>query len=155
MAGEDIYLRQAMPEDKDLLYQWRNDPVCRENSLDQSIVPYESHCAWFQDRLGSGDCFIFICMEKDSPIGQVRVDYQGRDGKISYSISEGYRGRGYGARMLGLLEQDAGIRMRTAGLYAIVKCSNVASQKCFEKLQYSKECCGSYFRYGKSFSERS
>ena len=132
MAGEDIYLRQAMPEDKDLLYQWRNDPVCRENSLDQSIVPYESHCAWFQDRLGSGDCFIFICMEKDSPIGQVRVDYQGRDGKISYSISEGYRGRGYGARMLGLLEQDAGIRMRTAGLYAIVKCSNVASQKCFE-----------------------
>ena len=155
MAGEDIYLRQAMPEDKDLLYQWRNDPVCRENSLDQSIVPYESHCAWFQDRLGSGDCFIFICMEKDSPIGQVRVDYQGRDGKISYSISEGYRGRGYGARMLGLLEQDAGIRMRTAGLYAIVKCSNVASQKCFEKLQYSKECCGGYFRYRKSFSERS
>lgn len=150
MAGGCVYLRPATAGDRDLLYQWRNDPACRENSLNQGTVPYGSHCAWFQERLGSGDCCIFICMEGGSPVGQARVDYQGRDGKISYSVSEGYRGRGYGARMLGLLEQDAGIQARTASLYAIVKCNNAASQKCFEKLKYSKECHDGYFLYRKA-----
>lgn len=150
MEEKDIYLRQAAPGDMDLLYQWRNDPACRENSLGQGMVAYESHRAWFQERLASEDCCIFICMEGDSPVGQVRVDYQGRDGKISYSVPEGYRGRGYGTRMLGLLEQDAGIQARTESLYAIVKCNNTASQKCFEKLKYSKECHDGYFLYRKA-----
>ena len=70
--------------------------------------------------------------------------------RASQGVSEGYRGRGYGAQMLGLLEQDAGIQARTASLYAIVKCNNAASQKCFEKLKYSKECHDGYFLYRKA-----
>lgn len=151
MADGCVYLRQATPEDRDLLYQWRNDPICRENSLVQGMVAYESHCAWFQERFGSEDCCIFICMKEDTPVGQIRVDYQGRDGKISYSVPEAFRGRGYGARMLELLEQNAEIHMRTASLYALVKCNNTASQKCFEKLQYAKECREGYFLYRKAF----
>lgn len=70
MAGGCVYLRPAAAGDRDLLYQWRNDPACRENSLNQGTVPYGSHCAWFQERLGPGDCCIFICMEGGPPSGK-------------------------------------------------------------------------------------
>lgn len=149
MGETGAYLRQATPEDKDLLYQWRNDPVCRKNSINQDEVLYESHCAWFMDRLNSKDCRIFICMEKDIPVGQVRVDYQDGDGKISYSVSADCRGKGYGSQMLELLEQDTEIQERTQKFFAVVKCDNKASQRCFEKLQYSKEYFGECFYYSK------
>jgi len=149
MEREAIYLRPAVLEDKDLLYQWRNDPVCRKNSVNQAEVLYDSHCAWFMDRLNSKECHIFIGMEKDIPVGQIRVDYQEGNGKISYSVSADCRGKGYGTRMLELLEQDAEIQERTQKFFAIVKCDNKVSQRCFEKLQYSKKYLGECFYYSK------
>ena len=149
MEEEVIYLRPAVLEDKDLLYQWRIDVVCRKNSVTPDKSSYDNHSAWFLDRLRSDESYIFICMKKDIPVGQVRVDYQDGTGRISYSVSTEYRGEGYGTQMLELLEHEATIREKTLKLFGIVKYDNKASQRCFEKLRYSKEYRDGCFYYSK------
>lgn len=73
------------------------------------------------------------------PVGQARVDYNmARCGEISYSIDAAYRCNGYGTRMLGLLEEMEEIKKKTDRLCAVVKITNTASQRCFEKLGYLK-----------------
>lgn len=77
--------------------------------------------------------------DRYEPVGQTRVDYsKKRDGEINYSIGAGYRCNGYGTRMLSLLEKMEEVKKNADRLCAMVKSSNIASQKCFEKLGYIK-----------------
>lgn len=143
MLQDRLYLKHASMEDADLLYGWRNEAECRKNSVNTGYIEYGDHCKWLSGKLSSGCCGIFICMRESGegygPVGQVRVDYgKNRDGEINYSIGAGYRCNGYGTRMLGLLEEMEEVKKNADRLCAMVKSSNLASQKCFEKLGYIK-----------------
>ena len=151
MSQDDVYLRAAVIEDMELLYKWRNDPICRKNSVCSEKILFETHCIWLLDRLKSSQCDIFICMKQNIPIGQVRIDYEDKLGKISYSIASGYRGSGYGTKMLSLLECEGKIQKNVQMLCAIVKKNNIASGKCFEKLGYISIDCGEFIYYSKRF----
>lgn len=139
MQQENVFLRPANIEDKKLLFEWRNDPVCRANSINTDLITYDMHCKWFLKQLKSKECNIFICMKEDEPIGQIRVNYEEKIGKVSYSVASEYRGRNYGIKMLELLEQEETLFSDIIEFNAVVKQDNVASQKCFEKMGYSKE----------------
>lgn len=149
MKQGELYLRLATIEDKELLYEWRNDPVCRENSINSEKIAYDSHCRWFLNKLNSDECTLFICMKNNKPIGQIRIDYEDAVGKISYSIDSNFRGRGYGKKILELLENDKRLRGSITKLCAVVKENNIASQKCFKNLNYSEEYQGGLFYYSK------
>ncbi len=143
MLQDNLYLRHASMEDAGLLYGWRNEDECRKNSVNTGYIEYDSHCKWLSSRLSPGCCSIFICMREHwggyEPVGQARVDYNmARCGEISYSIDAAYRCNGYGTRMLGLLEEMEEIKKKTDRLCAVVKVTNTASQRCFEKLGYLK-----------------
>ena len=43
-----IYLREATIEDRDLLYEWANDPETRRASFNTDRINYEEHCRWFE-----------------------------------------------------------------------------------------------------------
>lgn len=135
----DIYLRLAEKSDIQMLYELRNDDVVRKNSLNTEVIPYENHCLWFERKMVSDDNNIYICMCGDCPVGQIRVDYNIQKVEISYSIIKEYRGNGYGVRMIELLEKKEQSQIKGKILFGIVKMSNIASQKCFEKLGYKKE----------------
>lgn len=129
----DCYIRKVAPEDVDILFQWANDPITRNNAFNTAQIPYENHLKWFEKTLNNPDRIqlIFICDEV--PVGQFRVDIEERIGEIDYSIAPEFRGKGYGAVMC----EKAIEYIKSTGLadrlVAQVKTENIASKKCFIK----------------------
>ncbi len=155
MKQEELHLRPAVIEDMDLLYKWRNEEICRKNSINKEYITYDNHCKWYIQKLNSKNCIIFICIKNDGsvclPIGQARIDYEKHEiGKISYSIDAGYRCNGYGTRILKLLEYNKDVLNNISKLCAVVEKNNIASQKCFENLKYLKNIKDGMFYYTKN-----
>ncbi len=137
----EIDLRPAAPEDVDLLFRWTNDPTVRANAFSTDPIPYENHVAWFRGRLENPDCWIYIGMKQEKPVGVIRVERiqdAPQAGLISYSVDRDARGQGIGTELLQQicrqdLEMD-GIRV----LAGQVKLENVPSQRAFEKAGYQE-----------------
>lgn len=143
----DYKLRKVCEEDKDLLYQWANDPGCRENSFHQDPITYEEHCDWFEDKFFSESCDMYLYCEQEKPIGQIRIDWERESGNISYSVISDYRGQGHGSHMLHLAEQET--QKRGKSLTGCVKKDNIASRMAFKKNGYKEKEEDGYFLYVK------
>lgn len=136
--NRDCSLKQAKPEDVDILYQWANEEECRKNSLNTRIIEYADHIVWFQNKLNSKQCYMFLLYTQETRIGQVRIDIKDGVGTISYSIAREFRGCGYGKLIIWLLEQKAKQIEGLQKLEGIVKYENYASEKIFEILGYTR-----------------
>lgn len=132
-----MYLREAGPEDEKILLQWANDPLCRDNSFSTETISESAHKEWYRNSLNNSMRKIYI-LEKEEPIGQVRLDFEEEKARISYSIDARYRGQGLGKRILILLEEKLRSENKYVELKAEVKITNMASQKVFESLNYHK-----------------
>ncbi len=147
---EKIWLRPMQIDDMDLIYQWANEPECRKNSFHMEKIPYEDHKKWFQAKLISKYCDMFVACREKTPIGQIRLEYEGDKALISYSVTKEERGRGYGGVLLKLAEEkvrDKKINIHV--LEGLVKEHNIASQRKFEEMGYDKQKKGSCFCYQK------
>ena len=132
----EVTLRQATPEDVDLVYKWANDPTVRANAFSTDPIPYDNHVAWYRGRLNNPDCHIYIGMAKENrPVGIIRVEKQSEEptvGMISYSVDAGERGKGIGTKLLSLVARKLyGTELIT--LAGQVKPDNTASRKAFER----------------------
>jgi RimJ/RimL family protein N-acetyltransferase len=122
----------------DLLFKWANDETVRKNAFNIRKISYEEHKKWFKNKIESPNTFIYICyINKEIPIGQIRIDIEDGIGIIDYSIDKEYRGQGYGTKLLEeivkkLKNEDKGIIM----LVGKVKMENIPSQRAFEKAGY-------------------
>lgn len=129
-----LFLRFATIEDAKDIFDWRNDPDTRANSFNKDEIDFESHMLWFGKRLGRENTLMYIMMNKDKKVGNIRIDIEGTTGEISYMIAPDARGKGYGKKILSLLEKtlsesEAGKRInRLSG--SVLK-GNKASCKCF------------------------
>lgn len=111
----NVSLRKATEEDARLLYEWRNDPLVRQNSFHTEEIAYADHLQWFARMLQDPDSRQFILVVGEEPAGQVRlhrVSSEGEAGEaavweISYSIARAFRGQGLGRQMLRLVEHEA------------------------------------------------
>lgn len=137
----EVTLREATPEDVDLVYRWANDPTVRANAFSTDPISYDNHVAWYRGRLNNPDCHIYIGMTKENkPVGIIRVEKQREEptlGMISYSVDAGERGKGIGTRLL-ILIQD---KLRDAKLNTLagqVKPENSASRKAFERAGFAE-----------------
>ena len=133
------YLRKVTTEDMDLLYQWANDPVVRANAFSTEQIPYEDHVKWFAARMEDPDTAMYIFIQNDRPVGQIRLDIEGKKAQIDYSIAAEYRGKGYGKQMLLLLETV--VREFLPGIDTLVgkvKLENQASMQAFLKAGFQK-----------------
>ena len=99
-----IYLREATIEDRDLLFEWANDPETRRASFRMEKIGYEEHCRWFERILNDKNERQFILMNQDEPVGQVRLTLEGEDAVVSYSIAPDKRGLGYGKEIIRLAQ---------------------------------------------------
>ena len=142
-----FYLKKAAAEHCDLLFKWSNDKEVRENSFTKDAIKYDVHVKWFNDKLNSPNCDIFIFYLDNVPVGQARIDVENHEAVISYSIDNNYRGRGLSTEMIGLLEKNVDTNVNK--LIGYVKFSNVISQRVFEKLGYTKELNNNYIKYSK------
>ena len=134
-----IYLREATIEDRDLLYEWANDPETRRASFHTEKIAYEEHCRWFDKILNDENELQFILVDQDEPVGQVRLTLEGEDAVVSYSIAPDKRGLGYGKEIIRLTQDLARERSNIRRLVAQVKPSNLASVSCFENCGFEEE----------------
>ncbi len=153
-------LREAVPSDCRLLYDWRMDPVTRAGSFSHDIFPYEEHEKWFR-KLMSDPCrkqFILLRMPAagssaaeqpgtaqtvaDSteavlpaatPAAQLRLDLSGQEAEISYSVAASERGKGLGTLLIQMAVSHARNVSGIRTLTAEVLPDNTASRRIFEK----------------------
>lgn len=144
-------LREATIEDAEDVLRWRNDPKTRENSFNKEMIDLKSHLSWFEKKLKQKDCLMFIMMDDGQKVGNIRLDVTEGVGEISYMIAPEYRGKGYGRKILILLEaklNDLGADVKT--LTAFVLKDNIASMRCFMDNGYTGEDAGDSFCYSKT-----
>ena len=91
---ETVELRAAQPEDAQLLFEWRNDPITRAYSKTSRPISWEEHVVWYAQSLGNPDRLIFVAMANGEPVGVIRGDREQAGWVLSWSIGSEHRGRG-------------------------------------------------------------
>jgi RimJ/RimL family protein N-acetyltransferase len=141
MSLTPLKLRRATAEDAALLWQWANDLVVRANSFCSDAIAWDTHQAWFEQKLQDPGALILILQLEEEPIGQIRFDHSS-DGRlqIDLSLAEQYRGKGFGKKLLqmGLLEAKQRWPQEST-VHSRVLAENTASYKLFERCGFRGE----------------
>ena len=87
-------------DDCDLLFEWTNYPMVRQNSFFTKPITYDEHVNWFRNIMERKDCVQYIYMEGDKPIGQARIQICDDMAEISYSIIPQKQSLGHGHEIL-------------------------------------------------------
>lgn len=149
---KNLNLRPANHFDLQLLFNWKNDPVIRKSAFNTKPIMLDEHTKWFNSALENPDIKIYILEDAYNPLGQVRINITDSIGLIDYSIDEKFRGKGYGKKLISLLEEECQRINQVALLKAKVKKDNPASQKVFESLGYDKIEKEDFVEYTKQFT---
>ena len=106
-----LRLRKVLQEDCDLLFTWANDPQVRQNSIHTEPILWDTHVAWFADKLADSNCLHLIAEDADGlPVGQIRFDIstvltectdrESLKAEISLSMDRNQRGKGRGTAII-------------------------------------------------------
>jgi RimJ/RimL family protein N-acetyltransferase len=132
-----VRLRPAELSDLDLLLEWRNDPVTRENSRSTAVVSAEDHLLWLRRTLDANDRHLYVAeLDDGTPCGTVRVDRDQAAAEISLTVAPAQRGRGLAAEIITLATREAcrrGVRL----LRAEIKPENEPSIRAFRRAGYA------------------
>lgn len=142
LLNTDIKLkaRLAKFEDKELVFNWANDPLVRKNALDKKKILKSEHSKWFSSRIYNLSKFKIFIIEtiNELPVGQVRFEQKNNKWIVSYSIAKYARGKGLGVKLL----KTAITVFRNNNqleLIGYVKKKNFKSCKIFEKLGFKSK----------------
>lgn len=119
-----ITLRPATLGDARLLFEWRNDPVTREQSIETGRVTWDSHLEWLKETLDNGDRMLFVAERSTAAVGTVRADREAGSWVLSWSVAPEARGQGVGTTIVA-----AAVRQLTGPIEAEIKHGNIASEK--------------------------
>ena len=127
-----IKLRKATYDDCNILFEWANDPSVRANSFNTKAIEIDDHRNWLKNKLIDKNTALFIVTYNNDNVGTIRLDKDGEELIISYSIDKNYRGRGLGTKVLDAIKKE----MQELTLVGFVKKENIPSIKAFEKAGY-------------------
>jgi RimJ/RimL family protein N-acetyltransferase len=124
-----FFLREAKTNQDALqLFDWVNEEDVRKNSFNTNQISIIDHFTWFQAKIKSETTKIYLLIDEfDFAMGQIRVDKINEYYEIDYSISNAFRGRGLGNKIVELLLTQMG----NVNLIAKVKKINKPSIKVF------------------------
>jgi UDP-2,4-diacetamido-2,4,6-trideoxy-beta-L-altropyranose hydrolase len=129
-----ITVRTATEADAERLLAWANDPATRAAGFHPSPIDPGEHERWLTARLASGSGRLFIGLDGDRPVGQVRLEADD-DGRVEVGISVApeARGRGIGRALLeaGLAAGVSDASLRVAVFVARIRADNAASVAMF------------------------
>jgi RimJ/RimL family protein N-acetyltransferase len=129
-----ITVRPATVADAQLLLDWANDPATRIAGFHHDVIDRRTHDRWLAARLASPTSRLYVGLDRDRPIGQVRLE-GGPDGRVEVGISvaPAARGRGIGPELLraGLMAGRAESDLRIDVYFARIRPDNAASVALF------------------------
>ena len=136
-----LTVRKVNYSDEALLLTWANDPLTRQNAVNNDAISEESHSLWFKRKMAdSSRCIIYIIsLPDDSNLGQVRFDMVGDGWLIDYSMDSSYRGKGLGMAMLSRAVNALADLYSGAHVKGVVKLKNTASLSVFKKCQFVRQ----------------
>lgn len=129
-----ILLRPVTLADAELLRAWKNDPEMRRNSFHSSVVGKRDHLRWLRASLKSEARRIYIAhdvADKAQPVGEGRLDFNGKAIEFDVEVAPEYRAMRYGAQILSALVAKAREWKPGVPLVAHVKAFNTASLRTF------------------------
>jgi len=146
-----LRLRKVEYADMELLFGWANDDVVRANAFHTEKIPYESHRQWFENMIADVNIYQYILCEGEMPIGQIRLNIEDGTATIDYSVASKQRGRGYGSRMLQLMQTQLATDniSHVTKIVGQVKYKNHASARVFEKCGFARKELPEYIQYEK------
>jgi len=130
-------MRRATIADAQSLFQWRDDPVTRAQSRDDSPLIWQKHVTWLRATLKRDDCVLLIAELDGQPVGTVRWDRVGTSiWEASVTIAPEWRGHGLAAAALAASEKSLP-PARPIQLMAAIQEANAASLAAFARLGYT------------------
>lgn len=135
---DELVLRPAGPEDRDLLLAWRNDPETVRNSRTARPVEPSEHATWLAGRLDDPATRLSVAELDGRPVGQVRVDVEDAVGTVSITVAPDRRGLGLGAQMLDALTAEMENDVQVDRLVADVLPVNEASRRAFLRASFTR-----------------
>jgi len=130
---DKLNVRLAAIRDAERIWEIRNSPAARLNSLNQQEIPLAMHIEWFKNKYFSGDKNICLVLEAGGVVvGYCRFDWQANQAKylVSVAIDNEAQGRGYGSFLLSEALADF---KKNVEIEAVIKKTNEASKKLFAK----------------------
>ena len=136
-------LVQLEKTDLQYLRDWRNSDEIRSRTREYSLLNMVNQEDWFErvSRDRSNEMFgIHINGRLVGVCGLCYIDWVARHAEVSIYIGDiGYRGKGYGLKVLKLLEAKAFNEFNLHRLWAEIFDNNPASIALFEKAGYTLE----------------
>ena len=143
-AQTALKARLARLDDEDLILQWANDPLVRENAFTPDPIKLGTHQSWYRSRLRELDQCRFYIVETLAgfPVGQVRFERSGEAWEIHYGLDARARGQKLGKPLLRAAILALRSSTNEAPLFGRVKGSNISSCRVFEGLGFAREDAG-------------
>jgi UDP-2,4-diacetamido-2,4,6-trideoxy-beta-L-altropyranose hydrolase len=132
-----LTVRKAQRSDSNQFFTWRNDPRVVDSSFTNNEIEILDHERWYDQKLVSDDCELYVVEYENEPAGQVRFDIVGSEATINYSLDAAFRGRRLAAQSMNrAIAAFSKEHKDVASLVALVKQDNIASRRVFEKLNF-------------------
>lgn len=150
-----LRLRRAVCADRDLLFGWANDDTVRRNAFHTEKIPYETHVVWFGKVMADSSVYQYILCDDETPVGQIRLNVEGSEAVVDYSVAADQRGKGYGCRMLQMVQaqMQTDQTMHVTKIVGQVKYGNHASARTFEKCTFLRKDLPGYIQYEKNVAD--
>jgi len=135
----DLRLRRSLESDCQTIWQWANDPEVRAVSFRREPIPWDQHVNWFRSKLTDPRAFFYVATNHTGQaIGQVRYQCDETRAVLSLNLAPGFRGKGFGKKMLLLATEELFQGSSVTGIDAYVKPANHSSLRLFESAGFSR-----------------
>jgi len=146
-----VKITKASNNDSLDIFQWRNDPLTRQNSINTDPVSLKDHNQWFNEVLNSKNTELLIGIENSMKVGVCRFYLNNllNSVEVSINLNPLMRGKRISKK---LLEESINYYLKTnkVMLTATIRIDNIPSIKIFEELNFIKikstECFNYYER---------
>lgn len=133
-----LRLRRALAQDVDTLFQWVNLPEQLKWKKDTSSkIDYGVHLEWFEKRLESDRCVIWVIENKRGAIGQIRFEECCDAIKIDIYVEKEYRQTGIASWALEKAISQSDFLKNEKQWMAIINEENIASKLFFQKHEFN------------------
>lgn len=130
--NQQIKIRSLRPSDRDVLLEWSNDPLTRENSFHQVVISKNNHQEWFKTKMDAINLPYYIFETNNTPMGIVRFDVKEGYCTVGININPDFRKKGLAVKFLRLGCEEY-LKKNKLTINAYIKPTNIASIKTFEK----------------------
>ncbi|MEA2552219.1 MAG: hypothetical protein QOJ65_395 [Fimbriimonadaceae bacterium] len=136
---DELGLRRATFEDAELLWQWSNDPVGRQSSLNTAPIEWTTHVEWLRQKLQDPNCLLLIAVQEETPAAVVRFDARKGHLLVSISVAADFRGQGVGKKALSSGLEEAQRAWPSQEIHAYVKPENESSLSLFDGCGFTRK----------------